>query len=75
MGEGWDRWLCKLELFSISEKEIVLNAPDKFVRDWIIREFIDRSFIENGNTKNLKTVVQEICPNIEKVLIICVMPI
>jgi hypothetical protein len=74
-GEGWDKWLSRLELFSLTEKEIVLNAPDKFVRDWIIRELIDRSFIENGKTKNLKIVVQEICPKIEKVLIICVMPV
>lgn len=61
-GEGWDKWLSKLEIFQIEKKEIIFSAPDKFVRDWVIR-----LFVESGSEKSLIRVIQKISPTVEKV--------
>lgn len=39
--EDWEKWLSQLEIYQIQENELVLSAPTKFVRDWVIREFIE----------------------------------
>jgi len=70
--QDWNKWLSGLEIFSIEENKIFLSAPDKFKRDWIVSEFLEKSFIENGKEKNLKTVIKEVCPNIDRVVIICI---
>ncbi|MFT5703793.1 MAG: chromosomal replication initiator protein [Rickettsiales bacterium] len=39
--EIFEKWLSKIELYSLLESEIVMSAPSKFLRDWIAREYID----------------------------------
>ncbi len=36
-----DKWLFKLELFSVCDAEITFSAPSKFLRDWIKREYLE----------------------------------
>lgn len=57
--EIFSKWFASLEIFSDLNSEIVLSAPSKFVRDWIIREFID--------TKILTKIAQITRPNVKKV--------
>ena len=39
--EVFDKWLKdKLALYSLSEYEIIMSAPSKFLRDWIKREYL-----------------------------------
>ena len=40
--EDYNKWLCKLEPYSKTDKEIILSAPSKFLRDWIKREFFEK---------------------------------
>ena len=42
--EVFDKWLTKLDLYSLSEYEVIMSAPSKFLRDWIKREYL--SFIK-----------------------------
>jgi len=62
--EIFDKWFKSIELFSDLNSEIVLSAPSKFVRDWIIREFID--------SKILLKIAQKTRPEIKKITAICV---
>lgn len=43
--ETFLKWFSNVELFSDLNSEIVLSAPSKFVRDWIIREFIESKIL------------------------------
>ena len=38
--EVFDKWLTKLDLYSLSEYEVIMSAPSKFLRDWIKREYL-----------------------------------
>ncbi len=62
--EVFSKWLSALDLFSDLNSEIVVSAPSKFVRDWIIREFID--------TKTLLKIAQKSRPQIKKITAIYV---
>ena len=61
----WDKWLCGLELTFRSEEEIILASESKFVRDWVIREFLES---KHGN--NIKIIIQQIIPSIQRVGVI-----
>ncbi len=65
---NFEKWFAGLEIFSLSESEVVLSTSSKFVRDWVIREFIETK----SNQKNLKSLAQIISPQIKKVTIIYV---
>lgn len=56
-----EKWLSELELFSLESSKIVLSAPSKFVRDWIVRELL----------ADIKTSIQSVCPEIKEVSVIC----
>lgn len=56
------KWITGLELFSIEDSKIVLVAPDKFSRDWIIRELLG----------TIKSLIKTLYPEINEVSIICV---
>ena len=68
VGEPWDKWLAHLEVFSINEDTLVMLAPTKFNRDWIIKEFIEKK--KKSAEISLKEVVQEVVP-IRKIAVIC----
>ena len=59
--EIFDKWLSKLELYSLSEYEMIMSISSKFLRDWIKREYL-----ENG----IKQLALSELPNLKKVSII-----
>lgn len=59
----FEKWLGELRIYKVSENEIIFQARDKFLRDWIIREFIE--------TKQMLKVVNQALPEIKKVSVIC----
>ncbi len=61
--EIFNKWLNKLELYSLSQHELIMSVNSKFIRDWIKREYL-----ESG----IKTLLLEEFPNLKKILIICV---
>ena len=65
--DNFAKWFSQLTIFLESESEIIFSAPSKFVRDWIIREFIETKTAG----KNLKSLVQNLRPQVKKVSIIC----
>jgi len=64
--ETTTKWLSELTLFSQSESEIILAAPSKFVRDWIIREFVENKKLPH----NLQKIAATLDAKIKKVSII-----
>ena len=64
--ENFLKWFSGLELVSQSSGEIILNAPSKFIRDWIIREFLETK----SGQKNIKSVAQKLLPQLKKLSII-----
>lgn len=58
--QDWEKWLSSIEISSFEESNIILTAPSKFIRDWIIREMLDK----------IHKIIQKICPKIQKVTII-----
>ena len=64
---AWEKWLEATELYSMTEEEIILNAPSKFIRDWITREFVETSLAG----QDLKKIIQKVLPKIQKVVIVC----
>jgi chromosomal replication initiator protein len=50
----YERWISKIDLFSLSSKEIIFSTSSKFLRDWITREYLPI----------IKDSVQSINPNI-----------
>ncbi len=60
------KWFCDLSIISQSESEIILRAPSKFIRDWIIREFLEN----RTNKENLLSIAQKISPKLRKVSVI-----
>ena len=68
--EDFLKWFAGLEIASEFNaelsSEIIFNAPSKFIRDWIIREFLETKSVQ----KNLKNLVQTICPKLKKVSVI-----
>lgn len=65
--ETFEKWFANLEISSNSKSELILSAPSKFVRDWLIREYIE---VKTG-PKNLKSIAQNILPQLKKLRIIC----
>ncbi len=63
--DSFGKWFAALDLVSNSSSEVILNAPSKFVRDWIIREFLN-----NKSKNNFKNIVQTVAPSVKKVSII-----
>lgn len=57
-----EKWLSGLELFSLENNKIVLVAPSKFIRDWIIRELL----------LDLKNLILTLFPEIKEVKIVYV---
>ena len=39
--EIYDRWVSKVDIFSLSREEVILSVSSKFLRDWIMREYFD----------------------------------
>jgi chromosomal replication initiator protein len=58
--ETFEKWLSKLELYSLGEYEVIISAPSKFIRDWIKREYLE----------NIKQILQNQMPNLQKISII-----
>jgi len=40
--EAFGRWIAPLKLASVSENEVVLEAPNPFFRDWVISHYHDK---------------------------------
>jgi chromosomal replication initiator protein len=59
--EVFDKWLSKLELYSLGEFEVIMSVPSKFLRDWVKREYL-----ENG----IKQIWRQEMPNLQKFSII-----
>jgi len=59
--EVFDKWLSKLELYSLGEYEVIMSVPSKFLRDWVKREYL-----ENG----IKQIWRGEMPNLQKFSII-----
>lgn len=51
----YERWISKIDIFSLSNSEVVFSVSSKFIRDWIIREYLDI----------IKDAVNSIEPNIK----------
>lgn len=64
--DNFNKWLNSLEIFEKSKSEIILSAPSKFIRDWVIREFLETP----KNKINLLKISQKIDSNIKKLSII-----
>ncbi len=62
-----DKWLSKLDLISLSESELILSAPSKFIRDWITREFLDKK-----SHHNIKEIAKLLVPTLKKVAVMYV---
>ncbi len=62
--DNFDKWLSNLELILQNEAEIILSAPSKFVRDWVIREFVEN--------KKLLKATQKILPKLKKLSVVYV---
>ena len=60
------RWLAELTVFSYSNSEIILAAPSKFVRDWVIREFVENKKLP----QNLTAIAKQINPSVKKLSVI-----
>jgi chromosomal replication initiator protein len=60
--ESYQKWLANLTIFSNSESELILLAPSKFLRDWVMREFIDN--------KKLIKIAQKLQPKLKKLSVI-----
>lgn len=58
--EAWDKWCSGLEVLSIEDSKIVLSAPSKFNRDWIIRELLE----------DIKNAVQSLYPKMKEVSVL-----
>ncbi len=65
--EIFGKWLAKLEVFSHSGSELILSAPSKFVRDWVIREFV-----ESKKDANLLKIAAKLDKNIKKINVIAI---
>jgi chromosomal replication initiator protein len=59
--EVFNKWLSKLELYSLGEYEVIMSTPSKFLRDWVTREYL-----ENG----IKQIWLQEMPNLQKFSII-----
>lgn len=64
--EIYNKWLSGLQLFANNGAEIILSAPSKFMRDWVIREFVDNKKI----SYNLTKIAAEIDQKVKKLNII-----
>jgi len=64
--EVFAKWFSSLTLFSCNGSEIILSAPSKFMRDWIIREFIENK----KSAINLTKIAAGIDSKIKKVSVI-----
>jgi chromosomal replication initiator protein len=58
--EVFNKWFVKLTLYSLSEYEVIMSAPSKFLRDWIKREYLS----------NIKKILLEETPTLQKFAII-----
>lgn len=70
IGENdYEKWLSNLSLISHSESEIILAAPSKFLRDWVMREFVENKKLLKAATKlhsKLKKISVVYLPNGEE---------
>ncbi len=62
-------WISNLNLYSLSEFEIVMSVPTNFVRDWIKREYFNGVFKKiNGEQvclrKGIKQILLDFFPNL-----------
>ncbi len=62
-------WISNLNLYSLSEFEIVMSVPTNFVRDWIKREYFNGVFKRiNGEQicirKGIKQILLDFFPNL-----------
>lgn len=60
------KWFEQLEIFDLSKSELILMAPSKFVRDWIIREFVE----VKKSAKSLLKSAAQVDSKIKKVSVI-----
>lgn len=59
------KWLSELEITQNEGSELILTAPSKFVRDWVLREFV-----ENKKGVNLLDVARGVDNSVKKVSVI-----
>ncbi len=64
--EIFQKWFEEITVFDKSTSELILMAPSKFVRDWIIREFID----VKKSANNLLKIINKIDKKVKKISII-----
>lgn len=64
--DNFNKWISPLELYQESESEVILTAPSKFIRDWVIREFLE----VKKNKTSLLNLAQEIKPSLKKLSVI-----
>lgn len=64
--EVFAKWFASLSVFSHNGAELILAAPSRFIRDWIIREFVENKKL----TKNLLKIAVEIDGKVKKINII-----
>ncbi len=64
--EIFAKWFAALAVFSCNGSEIILSAPSKFMRDWIIREFVENK----KSATNLLKIAAELDAKIKKVSVI-----
>lgn len=64
--EIFNKWFAGLDLAAESSSEVILSAPSKFIRDWVIREFIDKK----KGVKNLLEIAKGLNSNLKKISVI-----
>lgn len=64
--QDYNKWFSSVELSELTNSELILKAPSKFVRDWIMREFIENK----KSSQNIEKIAKNINKNIKKVTII-----
>lgn len=61
----YNKWISSLKLYSYIDNELKLEAPDKFLRDWLTNEYLE------NKDKKFKDIIFAIVPDCKNVRIIC----
>ncbi|MFT6106809.1 MAG: chromosomal replication initiator protein [Rickettsiales bacterium] len=60
----FSKWFSGLELYSISQSEVIMSVPSKFIRDWLTREYF--SVIKSSWLKEISSLKKFSIIHIEK---------
>lgn len=64
--ELFNKWFSNVSISYLGNSEIIVSAPSKFVRDWIIREFLENKRSE----KNLLKIASGIDKRVKKISVV-----